>query len=58
MGRRENGLVIGIGDSKGCIQCPQRFCKGVFDGCDDQFSSCQAEVSSWDGEGKGSNENP
>jgi hypothetical protein len=57
MGGWENSLGIGIGDSKGRIQFPQRFFKGVFDGIYDQFSSRQTKVPSWDGEGKEGNEN-
>ena len=57
MGGWENGLVVGIGDSKGRIQFPQRFFKGVLDGIYDQFSSRQTEVPSWNGEGKEDNEN-
>ena len=57
MPKRENSLVIGIGDSKGRIQFPQRFFKGVLDGLYDQFSSRQTKVPSWDGEGKEGNEN-
>ena len=57
MDRGENGLMIGIGDSKRCIQFTQRFFNGIFDGCDDQFSSCQNEVPRRNGEGKGGNEN-